>query len=861
MELIVVESPTKAKTISKFVGKNYVVESSYGHIRDLPKSKIGIDVKHDFEPTYVIPKKAEEVVTNLKALAAKATRVILATDEDREGEAIAWHLIRALNLDGKDEDTGAKSKKKKKASKDSPDEQTETTATSDSTTVAKPTERIVFHEITKDAILHALEHPRALDLNLVDAQQARRVLDRLVGYELSPFLWRKIRYGLSAGRVQSVAVRLVVERERAIQAFNKEEYWTIEAEFAADGNGKTGSTKKTSGENGNKNGGGPATFPATLNSISGKAVGKMGIKTDRDAKHIIEGLVGARYRIADITVKEVRRNPSAPFTTSTLQQEAARKLGWSAKQTMMVAQKLYENGHITYMRTDSVNLAESALTQAREVIGAEFGAAYQLADGPRRYSTKSKGAQEAHEAIRPTNLAVTTGRGFASSARGADKLYELIWKRTIASQMREALLEQTAVDIEADTTRKEIFRANGQVVKFDGFIRAYTEGRDEGEPNGDGAAATPEIEGQLPKLEKDQSVTAEKIDPIQHFTEPPPRYSDATLVKALEAEGIGRPSTYAPTLSTIQERGYVEKVDKKYSPTEIGILVNDLLVANFPEIVDLKFTSHIEEEFDEIAEGKVKWTDVAREFYVPFKKNLAEKEASVEKQIEVSDVPCPHCGKPMIIKFGRMGKFLACPEPGVKVTLPMPEEAAQIKALEEKTAGELCPICGKPMKVRRGRFGFFLGCVDYPKCKGVAKIWDKTGFKCPECLHTPVRAEAPGDVVLKKSRGRGKPFYACTRYPDCTFVMNKKPETQEELDAAWKYWIENPPKVKERKEKKHSVQRKKPTPQKSRPNQSNPYRNNPCASHSQCGVQTHSVMVSVRRGSLLRTPGTLQAQR
>jgi DNA topoisomerase-1 len=737
MELIIVESPTKAKTIGKFVGKDYVVESSYGHIRDLPKSKTGIDVKHDFEPTYIIPKKAELVVENLRALAKKATRVILATDEDREGEAIAWHLLAALDLD-----------KKGKA--------------------GRPHDRIAFHEITKDAILTALEHPRKLDMNLVDAQQARRVLDRLVGYELSPFLWRKIRYGLSAGRVQSVAVRLIVERERLIEAFNKEEYWSIEAMF---------SPEKSK-----------SVFPATLNSISGKAIGKMGITNEKDAKKIVDGLAKAKYHVSDITIKEVRRNPSAPFTTSTLQQEAARKLGYSAKQTMMVAQKLYENGHITYMRTDSVNLAESALKTAQEVIGEEFGKEYQLAE-PRRYATKSKGAQEAHEAIRPTNLKLTSGKGLSASQRGADKLYDLIWKRTIASQMKEALLEQTSVDIEADTERKEIFRANGQTVKFDGFIRVYTEGKDDD-------AATDEIEGKLPKLEVDTKLTLEELRPDQHFTEPPPRFSDATLVKALEAEGIGRPSTYAPTLSTVQERGYVEKIEKRYHPTEIGILVNDLLVTNFPEIVDIKFTSHIEEELDEVAEGKIKWTEVCREFYGPFKKNLAEKEASVEKQVEISDVPCPHCGKPMLIKFGRMGKFLACPEPGVKVTLPMPEEAAQIKELEEKTKGELCPICGKPMKVRRGRFGFFLGCVDYPKCKGVGKIWNKTGFKCPNCLTTPERADKPGDIVEKKSRGRGKPFYACTRYPDCTFLMNKKPESEEELQAALKHWKENPPKPK-----------------------------------------------------------------
>ncbi|HVO29015.1 MAG TPA: type I DNA topoisomerase [Candidatus Paceibacterota bacterium] len=750
MELVIVESPTKAKTIGKFVGKEFVVESSYGHIRDLPKSRIGIDIAHDFQPKYEIPKKAEPVVENLRKLAKKATRVILATDEDREGEAIAWHLMQALDLDARGRSKEIRGKSKEVG--------------------AQSVERIAFHEITKDAILEALEHPRALDVNLVDAQQARRVLDRLVGYELSPFLWRKIRYGLSAGRVQSVAVRLIVERERLIQDFKKEEYWSVEADFAAS---KAGSA-----------------FPATLNAIDGRSLGKMDIKGEAAAKKILETLAGAKYHIENITVKEVRRNPAAPFTTSTLQQEAARKLGWSAKQTMMVAQRLYENGHITYMRTDSVNLAETALAAAHEVIGREFGREYQL-DGARRYATKSKGAQEAHEAIRPTNLGLVSGRGLAASARGADKLYDLIWKRTIASQMREAVLEQTAADIQAETPRRENFRANGQTVKFDGFIRVYTEGKDD-DANG-------EIEGQLPKLEKGQPVSLVELKPVQHFTEPPPRYTDATLVKALEADGIGRPSTYAPTLSTIQDRGYVEKTEKKYQPTEIGTLVNDLLVANFPEIVDIRFTSHIEEELDEIAEGKIKWTEVCREFYGPFKKNLTEKEATVEKQIEISNVPCPHCGQPMVIKFGRMGKFLACPDPAVKVTLPMPEEAAQIKELEEKTKDERCPICGKPMKVRRGRFGFFLGCTDYPKCKGVARIWNKTGFKCPACLESPDRRDRPGDVVEKKSRGRGKPFYACTRYPDCTFVMNQRPASEAELAAALQHWKENPPKPKEDK--------------------------------------------------------------
>lgn len=729
MQLVIVESPTKAKTISKFLGGDFTVESSYGHIRDLPKSKLGIDVKHNFKPQYVIPKKAELIVANLKKLAAKASRVILATDEDREGEAIAWHLVQALGLNE------IKNEKLK----------------------IENCERIAFHEITKDAVLEAIKNPRSIDINLVDAQQARRVLDRLVGYELSPFLWRKIRYGLSAGRVQSVTVRLVVEREREIQAFKKEEYWTVEALFQP---------PKAK-----------AAFPAVLYSVSGHPLGKMGIKTERDAKEVIDDLADAAYRVSDVSVREVRRTPAAPFTTSTLQQEASRKLGLSAKQTMAVAQRLYENGFITYMRTDSVNLAESALKAAQEVIGAEFGEEYLLTE-PRRYAVKSKGAQEAHEAIRPTNLKAARGKDLRIRDRQSEHLYDLIWKRTIASQMKEAIFEQTSADIEAQTAKKEIFRATGQTVKFDGFIRVYTEGKDED--------TSDKTEGRLPKLEKDMKLTLKEIKPVQHFTEPPPRYTDATLVKALEAEGVGRPSTYAPTLTTIQDRGYVEKPEKKYHPTEIGILVNDLLVENFPEIVDIKFTSHIEEELDEIAEGKIKWTEVCREFYGPFKKELDEKEVTVEKHVEISEVPCPHCGKPMLIKFGRLGKFLACPEPGVKVTLPMPEEAAEIKELEEKTKDERCPVCGKPMKVRRSRFGFFLSCIDYPACKGISKIWNKTGFKCPACGEagrTP-----PGDIVEKKSRRRGRPFYACTRYPDCTFAMNKKPENEAELTAALEEW-------------------------------------------------------------------------
>jgi len=540
------------------------------------------------------------------------------------------------------------------------------------------------------------------------------------------------------------------------------EYWSIHAEFKPEGL--------------------TSTFIAKLAKIDDK---DPELSNEETVKPILVDMETGAYVVTKVKRGERRRKPLAPFTTSTLQQEAARKLGFSAKQTMVVAQQLYERGYITYMRTDSLNLAQSALTQAQQVIGSEFGKNYQL-EAPRYYANKSKGAQEAHEAIRPTDLSQLPAMLKTGLDRSQMRVYDLIWKRTIASQMTQAVFDQTSVDIAAGT--KYTFRATGQVVKFDGFIRAYTEGTDE--------KAEDEIEGVLPELSVGEALQLHELLPLQHFTEPPPRYTDATLIKALEAHGVGRPSTYAPTLATIQERDYVEKEDKKYKPTEIGVLVNDMLVANFPEIVDINFTSHIEEELDNIAEGKSKWVPVIEEFYGPFKKHLIEREATVEKQVEVSTTPCPHCGKPMLIKFGRMGKFLACPEEGSKVTLPMPEEAAKIAELSEKTKGEMCPICGKPMEVKRGRFGYFLGCVDYPRCKGISKIWNKTGFKCPNCLASEDRKDKPGDIVEKKSRGRGKPFFACTRWPDCNIILNKKPESQDELMELYQAWKDNPPKPK-----------------------------------------------------------------
>jgi len=738
MKLIIVESPTKAKTISSFLKGDFRVLSSYGHVRDLPKSKLGIDVDHNFEPHYIIPPKAKEHVAELTAAAKKADEVILASDEDREGEAIAWHIAYIL--------THPEEKKRKNKSGASGENHTQ------------PTQRIVFHEITKSAIEEALAHPRQIDLRLVDAQQARRVLDRLVGYELSPFLWRKIRYGLSAGRVQSVALRLVVEREREIQKFSAQEYWSIDGLFSAAHDQKT--------------------FSGHLATYASKHVGKMSIHTESEAHAIVAALQKTAWHVEAIATKEIGRAPAPPFTTSTLQQEAARKFGFSAKQTMSIAQQLYENGLITYMRTDSVNLAASATAQAREVIIKQFGASYAL-EAPRHYATKSKGAQEAHEAIRPTDFS-RPAAAISFKERGHQRLYELIWKRALACQMQIARLQQTAVDI-ASPRKEHIFRANGQVVLFDGFMRVYTEGSDNG----------PEEEDNLlPPLARGDALTARAITPEQHFTEPPARYTDATLIKALESYGVGRPSTYAPTLSTIQERGYVEKIDKKYVPTDIGCVVNDMLVKHFPEIVDINFTSHIEEELDEIAEGRIPWTQVCKEFYDPFKKHLDEKESSVEKHVEISQTLCPHCGKPMIIKFGRMGKFLACPDPENKFTMPIPEEAAKIKELEEKTKDERCPLCGAPMKVKRGRFGFFLGCSRYPECKGMSRIWNKIGFTCPACLESPERRDKPGDLVERKGRGRSKPFWGCTRYPDCTFILNVKPTTQEELAILFKEWKE-----------------------------------------------------------------------
>ncbi len=689
MRLVIVESPTKAKTIGRFLGKDYQVKSSFGHVRDLPKSELGVDTEHDFRPRYVIPTKARKTITELKKSAEAADVLIMATDEDREGEAIAWHLAQALGLGN------SKSEIRN----------------------PKPVERIVFHEITKDAIEKALKNPREIDTNLVDAQQARRILDRLVGYKLSPFLWKKILRGLSAGRVQSVAVRFVVDREREIEKFVPEEYWSIAALLRqlkvrdpARSEARPTERQKLKVD-GAKN-----EFTANLIKKDGKTIPKLGIKIQDEAEKIIKKLEGAEYRVSYVEKKEVTRSPLPPYTTSTLQQDAWRRLRFSTKQTMRIAQQLYEGinlgkgsvGLITYMRTDSVYVAESAMMSAKEYVEKTHGERYHFW---RAFKTKSRLAQEAHEAIRPTDPARAPEAIESYLDAGQYKLDDLIWRRFVASQMAKARFDSTTVDIETKNS-EYTFRTWGQIMKFDGFLKVYPMKFEENE---------------LPELSEGEILGLLTLTPHQHFTQPLPRFTEATLVKQLEKEGIGRPSTYAPIMSTIQNRGYVEKNEKKYFvPTEIGILVNDMLVTHFPEVVDVTFTAEMEEHLDEIARGKTEWTPIVKGFYEPFEKRLAQKYESVEKQdlTQESNETCEKCGKPMVIKLGRFGKFLACSG------FP---ECKNTKNIEVST-GVSCPKCGageiieKKSKRRRS----FYGCNQWPKCDFA--LWSRpTGEKCPEC--------------------------------------------------------------------------------------------------------------------------------
>ncbi|MEA3449641.1 MAG: type I DNA topoisomerase [Patescibacteria group bacterium] len=711
MNLVIVESPTKAKTIAKFLGKEYKIESSFGHIRDLPKSKIGIDTEKNFEPEYIIPTRARKNVNQLKKLAKKAENIILATDEDREGEAIAWHLLSALKL--KENQTG----------------------------------RIVFHEITKPAIKEALKNPRALDMKLVDAQQARRILDRLVGYKLSPFLWKKVARGLSAGRVQSVAVRLIVEKEREIKAFKADEYWNIDALLSRLDD------MPVSEEQAEK------IITAKLNKIDNKVLKKLDIKNNKAADKIVADLKNAKYVVADIKKKEIRKNPPKPFTTSTLQQTANSMLGFSAKQTMVVAQQLYEQGFITYMRTDSFFMADKFLNDAHNYIKKELGEKYALSS-PRKFKTKVKGAQEAHEAVRPTEAANTPEK-LKKLNSTQKRLYRLIWQRSIATQMPEAVFDSTILDVDAVDSPYQ-FRANGQIKKFDGFLKIYPDNSKELE---------------LPRVKAKETLELHRLNKEQHFTKPPARYSDASLVKILEKHGIGRPSTYAPTISTIIARNYVNRDDnKRLFPTDIAFVVNDILISHFSDIVNFEFTAKIETDFDKIADGKINWQEVIKNFYDPFEKNLEKKYNELNKEDimpeEKSNEKCDKCGETMIIKTGRYGKFLACSGfPDCKNIKSMGKDGKadkKTKELEKKYKDEKCDKCGEAMIIKNGRFGPFLACSGYPKCKNIKSIKENsgsTGIKCPKC--------EKGEIVQKRSK-RGV-FYACDAYPDCKNAYWGKP--------------------------------------------------------------------------------------
>lgn len=670
--LIIVESPAKAKTLSKYLGKKYKVEASMGHIKDLPKSQLGIDIESGFEPKYITIRGKGQLLNNLKKVAAQAEEVLLATDPDREGEAISWHLANALGL---------------------PEE--------------KPC-RIEFHEITKDAVLESIKHPRKINIDLVEAQQARRILDRLVGYKISPILWRKVKWGLSAGRVQSVAVRIICDREKEIREFIPKEYWTIDADLS-DGN---------------------SNFKARLHS---KNNDKLEIENKQQVDKILDELKNEKFYVVEVKKGTRKRTPSPTFTTSSMQQEAARKLGFSAKKTMMIAQQLYEGldikgegtvGLITYMRTDSTRVSEQAKLEAAKYIESNFGKDY-LGSGQARQTNK-KNVQDAHEGIRPTSVFRTPEKVKDSLTEDQYRLYKLIWERFTSSQMAPAVFDTVSVNIKAG---EYIFRVSGSTIKFQGFMLLYYEDSDE-EPEKE--------ENQIPNLEEGQTLKLLELLPEQHFTQPPPRYTEAMLVKELEEKGIGRPSTYAPTIDVIQKRGYVEKENGRFKPTELGEIVVQILREFFSDIVDIDFTAEMEEQLDKIESGQQNRQELLKSFYASFDQQVKMAEQELEKvkiQDEVSDQKCELCGRNMVIKRGRYGKFLACPGfPECKNTKPLLTEI-----------GVNCPECGGSLVVRKSKRGrTFYGCSNYPKCKFVS--WEKpSGKLCPQC---------GGPMVIKKDKNR-----------------------------------------------------------------------------------------------------------
>ena len=692
--LVVVESPAKAKTIKKYLGKNYTVLASNGHIRDLPKSQLGIDVENNFEPRYITIRGKGDLLTKLKKEAKAAKKVFLATDPDREGEAISWHLAASLEIDEKN------------------------------------TYRITFNEITKTAIQNAVKNPRAIDLDLVDAQQARRVLDRIVGYKISPLLWKKVKKGLSAGRVQSVATRLVVDREREIEAFIPQEYWRIDAKL-----NKNGDRKK---------------FAA---HFYGDKKGKIELTNEAQVRKILADIDGASYVVSDVVTKTKSRNPAPPFITSTLQQEASRKLNFTSRRTMQAAQQLYEGveikgkgtvGLITYMRTDSLRISDEAKVAAFDFIKSTYGDEY-APETPRTYKTK-KSAQDAHEAIRPSNVALLPEDVKDSLTPDLYKVYKLIWERFVASQMASAIFDTVSVDV---NVADYIFKANGSTVKFPGFMKIYVESK-EGKDDDDGA---------LPVLEKGEEVNLAKLEESQHFTEPPARYTEASLIKAMEEEGIGRPSTYAPTITTILSRNYISRKGKALHPTELGTVITDLMVEYFKDIVDIEFTANMEEKLDEVEEGTIDWVKVVSDFYGPFAETLKNAEDVIGKikiEDEVSDVPCDKCGRMMVYKMGRFGKFLACPGfPECRNAKPIIKEA-----------GANCPNCGGKLLVKKSKRGkTYYGCENNPTCEFMT--WDTPlAQECPKC----------GGLLLEnKFRGKKRVYCADEK---CGYEENKEKKSK-----------------------------------------------------------------------------------
>ena len=724
--LVIVESPAKAKTIKKYLGKDFEVMASYGHVRDLVPKGGAVDPDHDFAMRYeLIDKNAKHVDSIAKAM-KKADALYLATDPDREGEAISWHLYEILQ--------------QKKLLKD------------------KPVHRVVFHEITKRAINEAVEHPRDLSMDLVNAQQARRALDYLVGFNLSPLLWKKVRRGLSAGRVQSPALRMIVEREEEIEAFKPREYWTIEADLEKDGQG----------------------FVAKLTELHGKKVTQFSV-TQKDPAHAIEreltAAANGRLTVGTVEKKQRRRNPSAPFTTSTLQQEASRKLGFSASRTMRVAQQLYEGidigagavGLITYMRTDSVNLAREAVDEIRALIAERYGKE-NLPHEPRAFKTKAKNAQEAHEAIRPTAAAQVPEALKNFLTADQYKLYDLIWKRTVACQMIHATIDTVGVDFECGAGN--LLRATGSTVANPGFMAVYQESIDDAKGEGEDRL--------LPPMKTGDVVTLVKVRPEQHFTEPPPRYTEASLVKTLEEHGIGRPSTYASIISTLIARDYVTLEKRRFQPTDVGRVVSKFLTQHFTQYVDYAFTATLEDDLDEIARGERDWIPLMKSFWEPFSRLVEEKEASVSRQdvtTEALDEACPKCGKPLNIRLGRRGRFIGCsgyPECDYTRNLEDDQGAAE----PEKVEGRKCPECGSDLIIRHGRYGKFIGCSGYPNCRHIEPLEQPsdTGVTCPECKK--------GTMLKRKSRA-GKIFYSCSSYPECKYAVWNEPIAEPCPDCGW----------------------------------------------------------------------------